>query len=131
MHRKQIGSAFLAVVIGLGFTTTGPAQGSAAAAPAPKRADPLDAQANVPATQYRSALTAYRPNVEQAVGSWRDANDSAGKAGGWRAYAREANAPDASAAPAPSPATPQAAPAASAPAPATQRPGGHGAHGKH
>jgi len=78
--------------------------------------DPLDSKASVPALTYRSPFTGYRPNVEQTVGSWKEANDTAGQAGGWRVYARQAREPDA---------TPAANPAP-APTPAPQR--GHSAH---
>lgn len=51
-------------------------------------------KAAVPATetslQFDSTFTGYRAYTEQAVGSWRDANDEVGRIGGWRAYAREA-----------------------------------------
>lgn len=68
------------------------ALGAAAADPA--RADPLDAQAAVPASIYRSAL-ALPPATERAKApSWRQANDEVARIGGWRAYAREAQQPD-------------------------------------
>jgi len=76
--------------------------------------DPLDAKAGVPALTYLSPFAGYRPNVEQSVGSWKEANETAGQAGGWRVYARQAREPD----------TAPAANPASAPAP--QR--GHPAH---
>jgi hypothetical protein len=40
--------------------------------------------------QYRSTFEGYRGYNEQAVTSWREANDKVGKIGGWRSYAREA-----------------------------------------
>ena len=95
---------------------------SAAAAqnppPATAPSDPLDAQATVPAFAYRSALTDYRRIGDEAPVPWREANDTVGRIGGWRAYAREASAPEApeSAAPA----------AADAPMPAA-----HGDHKTH
>lgn len=61
------------------------AQGAAdATKPAPK--------ADVPPTtlEFNSTFTGYRAYTEQAVGSWRDANDEVGRIGGWRAYAKEA-----------------------------------------
>ena len=103
----------------------------------PKRADPLDAQATVPPTNYRSALAGYRPNIEQAVGSWKQANDDAGRIGGWHAYAREANADNSPTAAQPKADKAGAAASTSAdvpgapPAPAASMPDGHGAHGKH
>ncbi len=89
------------------------------------RPDPADPAIQVPPATYRSAFADYRPLDEAPVGDWRAANDEVGRIGGWRAYAREAQAPDkATAAPAPA----SAAPPASAPAPAR---GGHGQHGMH
>lgn len=65
--------------------------------------DPADAALVVPPTVYRSAFEGYRPNREQAVGDWRKANDEVARVGGWRAYAREAQAPVAPVAPASAP----------------------------
>lgn len=69
------------------FVPVALAQGAAdAAMSAPK--------AGAPATetllQFNSTFTGYRAYTEQAVGSWREANDEVGRIGGWRAYAREA-----------------------------------------
>jgi len=89
-----------------------PALGQAAAptsasrpAPAPERsraapADPLDAKAPVPAAAYRSPFVTYRRVADNPVGSWREANETTLRAGGWRAYAREAEAANAAASPA-------------------------------
>jgi hypothetical protein len=114
-------------------------------------ADPLNAKAAVAPLVHRSALATYKSLGETRVGSWKDANETVNRIGGWRVYAREANLPDgASADPnqATRPATPAAAPTAPAPtpasspasapsSPATTRPaqphgvhGGHGSHGK-
>jgi hypothetical protein len=57
-------------------------------------ADPLNATAKVPPTAYRSAFTSYRRLSETPVGSWRDANDTVTRIGGWRVYAREASQPE-------------------------------------
>lgn len=69
--------------------------------------DPSNASAPVPPLAYRSLLAGYRPFAETKMIPWRQANDTAAGIGGWRAYAREAQQPEA------------AAPAASA---------AHGAH---
>ena len=45
----------------------------------------------VTALEYRSAFTGYQPFDEQKIMPWRDANDTVGRIGGWRAYAREAH----------------------------------------
>lgn len=77
----------------------------AQAQPAAKTAapDPLDAQASVPPSIHRSPLARYRSAGDVELGSWREANDTVTRIGGWRAYAREAHAPAAAAS---APATP-------------------------
>lgn len=60
------------------------------AQPPTPRADPLDPRAAVPPAVHRSALADYKPAGEVTVGSWRDANDTVNRIGGWRAYAKEA-----------------------------------------
>ena len=73
------------------FTTVltaalGPIGASTAAAPS----DPADGKASVPPVQYQSPFADYRPLGEDKNTAWKDANDTVGKIGGWRAYAREA-----------------------------------------
>lgn len=73
----------------------------------PRKPDPLDPKVNVPALRYFSPFKSARePGTEPPL-AWRDANDNVARIGGWRSYAREAQAP------------------ASAPAAPTQ---GHGDH---
>ncbi len=62
--------------------------------PAP-RPDPLDARSVVPPSVHSSALASFRRFVEVPVGSWREANETVTRIGGWRAYTREANQPEA------------------------------------
>jgi hypothetical protein len=57
-------------------------------------ADPASADAPVPRAEYRSSFTTYRAYQDQALGNWRQSNDTVGAIGGWRAYARE-NTPEA------------------------------------
>ncbi len=38
---------------------------------------------------YRSTFDTYQRFTDEKVGSWRDANDTVGRIGGWRAYAKE------------------------------------------
>lgn len=45
--------------------------------------------------QYHSVFAQYQLFNEQPVLPWREANDTVGKIGGWRFYAREASQPDA------------------------------------
>ncbi len=83
-------------------------------------ADPADPEAKVPAAAYRSPFEGYRALGDEAVGDWRAANEEVGRIGGWREYAREAQAPDAG----------NAMPVTAPTRPATGR-GAPGAHGGH
>ncbi|MFM8556104.1 MAG: hypothetical protein ACKODG_08010 [Betaproteobacteria bacterium] len=91
--------------------------------PSQVRPDPLDPNAPVPPLSRQSSLSSPLPLGETAVGSWRDANDTVNRIGGWRAYAREAPRSPVSAPPqAPVPASPHSAqPPVSVPTP----------HGRH
>lgn len=78
---------------------TGAAQAQPAAAP-PSPASLADA---APAA-FRSALEGYRPYTDEKTVNWKEANDNAGRIGGWREYAKEAGqaqTPDAAARPDP------------------------------
>lgn len=98
------------------FAASASAATIVAAQPLP---DPADPAAPVPAAGYRSAFEDYRPMGDESVADWRAANDAVAKAGGWRAYAREAQAPDETRA------NPLQTP------PAKAAPGGHGMHHQH
>ena len=96
---------------------------AAQAQPAAKtaRPDPLDPKASVPALSYVSSFSQYRLMGDEKPVSWRDANDTVTRIGGWRVYAREAQQAD------PAPAAP-AAPAAVPNDKAKPMPAGHGGH---
>ena len=71
--------------------------------------------------KFESTMLRYKPMTDQKLGSWRDANDTVTRIGGWRTYLKEAQTPDARTT------TPAAAPAAPA-MPAVANPhAGHGA----
>lgn len=56
------------------------------------------------ASGFRSALEGYQPYTEEKTQAWKEANDTVGRIGGWRAYAKEAQqpvAPDTATRPAP------------------------------
>ena len=102
---------------------------SAARSPKP---DPLDPGAPGPALAYASSLKLDQRVASEGPTSWREANDTVTRIGGWRVYAREAGQPARESKPTPSPATPQPpAPAEPAvlPVPATT-PHAHGGHPK-
>lgn len=52
---------------------------------------------------YKSVFERYRSFRDESVGSWRDANDTVTRVGGWREYLKEAQRPDATPQPTPSP----------------------------
>lgn len=56
--------------------------------------DPLDPKASVPTLIYESSLSRYRRVDDGKPVSWREANDTVARIGGWRVYAREAQQPD-------------------------------------
>ena len=71
-----------------------------AAPPTPPTPQPL---------AFQSALQGYQPYTDDKIGNWKAANDTTARIGGWRVYAKEANAPAPAAM-----LTPLAAPATSA-----------------
>lgn len=81
--------------------------------------DPHDARVAVPPLRYRSALAAHRAVKDDEPTDWREANDTTARVGGWRAYAKQAQAPDT---------TPPRAPAAASAAPAGASGTGHDGH---
>lgn len=65
---------------------------ASAQAPATAPAQPgsaVLAEAGPPS--YRSALEGYLPYKDEKIVNWKEANDTAGQIGGWRAYAKEAS----------------------------------------
>jgi hypothetical protein len=53
---------------------------------------PTDAQARpMESVPYRSAFENYRSFTDEKIQSWKQANDTVGQIGGWRAYAKEAH----------------------------------------
>ena len=76
--------------------------------PVPATSTPEAVRADAGAHPYRSALEGYRPFDEEKVLSWKEANDTVGRVGGWKVYAREAQGDGAEAAPKPAAAGPHA-----------------------
>lgn len=97
------------------WVTAAHAQAAPTAPASPQKA-PVT-QATAPA--FQSAFEGYKPYADEKTGNWVEANDTVGKIGGWRVYAREANAPDAAAGNA----------ASTKPEPAKGMPGSHMGHG--
>jgi hypothetical protein len=55
---------------------------------------PPQEAAVAPVPDYRSAFETYKPFSDQSISSWREVNDSVGRIGGWRVYAKEARQPE-------------------------------------
>ena len=125
MRRRSLcaGPALLLTVL---LAAPAQAQSSAAARP-----DPLNPQAQVPALRYESAFAKFRRVGDDQPLAWRDANEAVARIGGWRAYAREGQQPDAAAAPVPVPVQRPAAASAAASAPAAVARPAPPAHGGH
>ncbi len=120
---RAVHSALLTASL-LATLTAAQAQTSAAAA----RPDPLDPKASVPTLRYESSFAQYRRLGEEKPVSWRDANDTVTRIGGWRVYAREAQQPDTAPTTAPASA-PAAKPSDNPPAAKLMpMPAGHGGH---
>ena len=84
--------------------------------------DPLDPKASVPAVIYESSFSQYRRLGDEKPVSWREANDTVARIGGWRVYAREAQQPEPMREPMPAA---QAMPPASSPQRMAPAHGGH------
>lgn len=67
----------------LAWLAAGLSGAAIAQAPAAPTADPAS-------TGFRSALDSYQPYTDEKIRSWKDANDTTARIGGWRAYAKEA-----------------------------------------
>jgi len=65
----------------------------AAVAQTAARSDPASAAVSVPPLTYASPFARYRAYADQEVAPWRETNDTVGRIGGWREYAREAAQP--------------------------------------
>lgn len=75
-----------------------------------------------PALEQRSEFNAYRAYQDQPVSSWREANDTVARIGGWRTYAKEASQPQGAAASQPESGRDRA------PEPPRSQPAGHSGH---
>ena len=92
-HRRwRIQYAVQSALLAASLLATLTAQAQPAATSA--RPDPLDAKASVPTLSYESSFSQYRRMGDEKPVSWRDANDTVTRIGGWRVYAREAQQPD-------------------------------------
>lgn len=119
----------LPVLLALAWLAPGLHAQTAASAP-PARPSPLQADAPVPPLRHTSPFARYKAHTEVEVGDWRQANDLTAQIGGWRAYAREAHAPDAPATP-PAPASAPASVPSAAKTPSQPQHHPHGPSHRH
>jgi hypothetical protein len=63
---------------------------TAAAQSVPQAAAAANQVPQAQAVPYRSTFESYQSFTDQKIVPWRQANDTVGKIGGWRAYAKEA-----------------------------------------
>ena len=65
-----------------------------AAAQTPAPASPPPDAAPASTLTYRSAFEGYKPYTDDKLLNWKEVNDTTGRVGGWRVYAKEARQPD-------------------------------------
>ena len=116
MHRRSLLAWILSIAAAAPIAWAQPASNGS-------RADPQDAYATVPRSIYRSSLADYRGFSDEKLRAWKETNDSVGRIGGWRAYAKEAQETGPAGNPPPL-ATDKPAPVDGA-KPLQGRPGGH------
>jgi hypothetical protein len=73
--------------------------------------------------RFDSVLSRYKPMSDQKLSTWREANDTVTRIGGWRTYLKESQSPDTVV-----PTIPSAAPRPATPKPPTA-PDPHAGHG--
>ena len=61
---------------------------------------PASEAAKASPLSYRSAFEGYKPYTDDKLLNWKEVNDTTGRIGGWRAYAKEARQADDDKAPA-------------------------------
>ena len=65
-----------------------------AAAQSPAPASAVSAATKAAPLTYRSAFEGYKPYTDDKLLNWKEVNDTTGRIGGWRAYAKEAGQSD-------------------------------------
>ncbi len=85
----------LVLLLSIGSSARSQTTGSLPAGSTPKATaqNAADPQAVTQPLAYRSPFAAYQTDKIDEPGSWREVNDRVGSIGGWRVYAREAQAP--------------------------------------
>ena len=82
---KTLPAVWLVSIFSL--STIAAAQTAVSATPVP------EPQQATLAPVYRSAFEGYKPFTDEKIVNWKEANDTTGRIGGWRVYAKEASQP--------------------------------------
>jgi hypothetical protein len=93
MVKFQLLLVALLLSVGLPARSQSTASPSSGAKPKTIAQNAADAQAATQPLTYRSPFAAYQADKVEEPRSWREVNDRVGSIGGWRVYAREAQAP--------------------------------------
>ena len=115
----------VAVALALAALAAAPVSAQSTAGPAPSPSPQGAAHSPTPPLAWRSAFDGYQPYTDAKVLPWKQSNDTVGAVGGWRAYAREAQASEPKAEPAP-----ELKPSPMPATPATPGADPHAGHGK-
>lgn len=83
----QLPAAMALLAVSL-WTAQATAQTNAAALTPPVASTAMSNAAPMP---YRSALEGYQRYTDEKIVNWKQANDTVGQIGGWRAYSKEAS----------------------------------------
>lgn len=90
---RKLLAAFITLIGALLFPVPGTTQTASTYASSASVTE-VQPTAEIGRLRFESALTGYRIYQDEPVGSWREANDLAGRIGGWKAYARETSQRD-------------------------------------
>ena len=97
-HTRLVALAITALplYVGIGHaqTSSTPAPSALPSSSLPASKPSLAMTPNPPAP-YRSAMEGYKPYTDEKIVDWKQANDTTGRIGGWREYAKEAQQTDA------------------------------------
>ncbi len=82
---KNLPAVWLVLIFSLSGMATAQTPAPATAAPEAAKASPLT---------YSSAFEGYKPYTDDKLLNWKEVNDTTGRIGGWRVYAKEARQAD-------------------------------------
>jgi hypothetical protein len=92
--RSALGVGFGAMTLLVGVADAQHAHAPPAVATASLVSATPDAAGAPASLWFDSVLSRYKPMTDQKLGSWREANDTVARIGGWRAYLKESQTPE-------------------------------------